>query len=130
MGRDHELNAESVARAVERLRVHRVRADRGTSLRGELSRLSTRYARDASGIGKVAEAWAAAAPESVRSSARLKGLSRGVLTITVPDASSRYRVERSLQSGLRRALIRTSSVTIREVRVRVELSGGADRPGG
>jgi len=125
MGRDGDARAESVARAVERIRANRVRPERETSLTRELSRLSTRYARDASGIGKVAETWEAVAPDDVRSSARLKSLSRGVLTLTVPDASSRYRLERALQSGLRRSLIRTSSVTIRDVRVRVEPAEGS-----
>ena len=121
MGR--ERDPLDVARSVESLRANRTRKDRDVSLEGELGRLARQYEKSASGLGDVAEAWEALAEEGLRDLCRLKGLSRGVLTIAVEDASARYRVDRALRGGLRRELIRASRVTLRDVKVRVE-SGG------
>jgi hypothetical protein len=113
-----------VARSVESLRSFRARKDRDVSLEGELGRLARRYEKSASGLGEVAEAWEALASEELRAVCRLKGYSQGVLTIAVEDASARYRVDRALRGGLRRELIRASRVSLRDVKVRVEASGG------
>lgn len=108
---------------MESLRAFRTRKDRDVGLEGELGRLAREYGKSATGLGEVAEAWEALAGADIRGLCRLKGLSRGVLTITVEDASARYRVDRALRGGLRRELIRASRSPVRDVKVRVETGG-------
>lgn len=67
--------------------------------------------------GGCATAWNAVIPPELAARTALQGLSRGVLTIAVPDASTRFTLDRFLRSGGERALIGASSAAIRKVRI-------------
>jgi len=118
---DPQDNApERIAHEIESLRGYRNRPDRKLDLTQDLARLSRTYSQAAAGLGELAGIWEELAPEDIRACSRLNKLSRGVLTITVEDASKRFFLDRALRGGLRREMIRRSHVSLRDVRVLLE----------
>lgn len=74
-------------------------------------------ARDHRRLGNAGDAWAATCPEQLLGRTRIVGLSRGSLTVAVPDAATRFELDRALRSGAERALIGMCSAPVRKVRV-------------
>ena len=108
------------AARLEDLRRRRARAaperSAGDALAGtvrELRRLERR-------LGGVAEAWQAVCPPDLVARTAIRSLRKGLLTIAVEDASTRYELDRLLRAGAERELARAATTTVRRVRLVIE----------
>ena len=95
--RDRPVGAE--AAALERLRGHRVRAERGRGLGDELAAFVKGIKKLSGQAQRAAEAWAAAAPDTVVASTRVVDLKAGTLSVAVRSAADRHAADRWLRGG-------------------------------
>lgn len=91
--------------------------ERNAALADEVERLSAELSRRRRGGGSAAAAWEVVVPDSLRERCEVTGVSRGILTVRVRDASARFELDRFLRSGGEAALIRTAKVAIRRVKL-------------
>jgi len=68
-------------------------------------------------LGGVGAAWAEACPPAFRDRTWVEGVSRGILSIRIPDASTRYEVDRWLREGGEREVVRRCPTTVRKVKL-------------
>ena len=68
----------------------------------------------------LVEAWESVAPPALLERTALRGLAQGVATLGVPDASTRYELDRFLRSGGEKALKQACGAPIRRVKVVIE----------
>lgn len=68
-------------------------------------------------VGAVSGAWRSICPSGLYERTSIVGLQRGVLTLGVEDASTRYEIDRLLRCGAQRELIRSCPSTLRRVKV-------------
>ena len=107
----HEL------RQVERLRPYRQVHDRAKPLADDFAKLARSHGRTGTRLEGLSEVWDACCPPGLIERAALRSISRGVLTIAVSDATTRYAVERAVKGGLDLELIRAAPMTVRKVKV-------------
>lgn len=103
-------------------RLERLRSLRGSrvvdaSLGRDVAALGRALARARRSDAGVAEAWEAVCPPALAARTALGGLSRGVLTVRTPDASTRFEVDRFLREGGERSLTGASRAAVRRVKV-------------
>ena len=103
--------------ALERLRSHRVRPDFDGSLHETLSRQAKDLERTHKRLGNAAAAWGRVCPPEFLSRTAIVGLNRGVLTIRVRDASTRYELDRMLRAGGETAVLRSVNAPIRKIKL-------------
>lgn len=113
-----------IALRLEQLRSRRVRPERDTSLTAQIAGQRRELERTRRRIGAISGAWIEVCPPDLLERTAVKGLNRGVLTIAVADAPTRYELSRLLREGAERELIRRAPTTIR----RVKLVPGAIEP--
>jgi len=89
----------------------------------------TRLARLARQVGGVAEAWEALCPPEHISRTRVVGVARGVLTIGVADAPTRWALERLLKGGADREMIGKCPMTVRRIRLVADAEAAPRRNG-
>ncbi|TVQ64383.1 MAG: DUF721 domain-containing protein [Phycisphaerales bacterium] len=111
--------------ALDRLRAHRVRADKDVSMRSLLEREAVELRRTQKRLGNAAAVWAETCPPDLLGHTSLAGLLRGVLTIRVRDASTRYELDRMLRSGGEAAMVRRLNAPVRKVKLVVAPPGSA-----
>lgn len=87
------------AAALERLRGHRVRAERGRALGEELVAFVKGVKKISAQAQRAADAWAAAAPDTVAASTRVVELKGGTLSVAVRSAADRHAADRWLRAG-------------------------------
>lgn len=96
---------------------------RGGSTIGEIARaVRLEASKSAAATQGAATAWERCAPPGIAGLCRVGAARRGVLTVAVKDAASRFVVDRWLRSG-GGALLRGAGV--RDVRVVADPAGGA-----
>ncbi len=96
-GRERPVGAD--AAALERLRGHRVRPERGRGVGEELERLVKSVRKLSAQASRASEAWAAAAPDEVAANCRVTDLRAGTLSVACRSASDRHNADRWLRSG-------------------------------
>lgn len=115
---------------LEALRKGRVWPERDGSIgamfreRGaELERLEKR-------LGGVSRAWQSVCPPDLLARTSVRSLLRGVLTIGVEDAATRFELDRLLRSGAERVFVRACPTTVRKVKLvsAAQESTDANRP--
>jgi len=95
--RSKPIRAQSAA--LDRLRSHRVYAERGRGLGVELHAFVKGVKKMSAQASRASEAWAAAAPDAVAAVSRVKDLRSGVLVVSVPSAADRHAADRWLRTG-------------------------------
>ncbi len=114
-------------RSIARIAPHRRLPETAAGLGAEFAAQGVRYKRMANKAGTIGEIWDALCPPGLIERTSVK-VARGVLTISVRDAATRYRVERALKSGLSDTLVRQSPLAVRRVRVEIARIGGDAPP--
>lgn len=113
------MPAEPWQNRLERLRQTRVFPERARAIGGDLAALAEQFAQAAQRVGTSGSLWAAHCPPDLVVRTSVQGLARGVLTIAVDNASTRYAVDRWLRAGGEAALIAASRVPLRKVKLTV-----------
>lgn len=111
-----DLDARVADASVGRLRGLRVREGRDLSL-ASLAGDARRYQRAARSLSGVARAWEAACPPALLPKTSIVSLTRGVLTIGVDGASTRYALDRAMRTGGLKALREASNAAITRVKM-------------
>lgn len=125
--RERPIGAE--AAALDRLRGHRVRADRGRGLGDELASFVKGVKKLSGQAQRAADAWAAAAPDAVAASTRVVDLKAGALRVAVRSAADRHAADRWLRAGGLADLRAIARAPITRVRFDLD-SAGWDEPRG
>jgi len=81
-------------------------------------------------LGQLIELWADALPDELVQRTRLRSFQRGTLNVSVPDSSTRYRLDRLLRGGVEARVRAAFKGNLRAIKVRVEAatSEGDRRP--
>lgn len=90
---------EAEAAALERLRGHRVRADRGRGLGADVAAMVKGIKKVSAQTQRATDAWSAAAPDGVVVSTRVADLKSGTLIVEVRSAADRHAADRWLRAG-------------------------------
>lgn len=106
--------------ALHRLRQVKVRPERDLTLTKPFASEEVALRKLRRANGGLVEAWASVAPEDLADQVALRGVSAGVATLAVTNASARYQLDRWLRSGGERELIRACRAPIRKVKVVIE----------
>lgn len=112
---------------VARVRTARVRQPWDSSLAMEMDRALRDLNTQRRAVGGAAAAWGEVIPGGLAERTALAGISRGVLTVRVADAATKYELDRVLRSGAERRLIVACQTPVRSVRV--VIGGGASGAG-
>lgn len=107
----------SPERQLELLRARRVWADRAAPVGPMVEAAGREFTRLAKRLGGVGGAWAAVCPAALALKTTVVGVSRGVATIHVADAATRFELDRWLRSGGERELIKRCPTTLRKVKL-------------
>ena len=117
LGYDWGVHEEEVKLRLEALRKGRVRPERDGSL-GEMFReRSAELQKLEKRLGGVARAWQSVCPPELLGRTSVRSLARGVLTIGVEDASTRFELDRVLRAGGERTFIRACPTTVRKLKL-------------
>ena len=92
-------NDLAVAAALERLRGHRVRPDRGRGVGPEIEAFIKSVKKMSAQATRAAEAWETGAPDAVRASTAVADLKGGTLVVRVRSAADRHRADRWVRGG-------------------------------
>jgi len=116
---EHQTDPETKAAAarLERLRGHRVWADKAEAVGVGVGVVKRELSRKVRASGSLGQSWAELAPAEFRDRAGPVGVVRGVLTIGVDDSSTRFVVDRWLRSGGQDALAKSSGVPFHKVKL-------------
>lgn len=113
------MHPRSLATAIDNLRKSRLRPERDLSIDAALRAVSDDARRTARRLGDAGSAWADTCPPHILSRTLVEGLSRGVLTVIVADAPTRYELDRALREGLESALISRCRAPVHAVRLKL-----------
>ncbi len=103
--------------ALQRIRDARVRPPRNLSLAPDMDRAIRQAAQLRRATGGCADAWSRIVPEPLLSKTSLEGISKGVLTVRVPDSSTRFDLDRFLRSGAQKQLVSACRANLSRVRL-------------
>ena len=123
MARARPKNPDQLA-GIQRVREARVRPMRDQSLAREMDRALREAALLRRAVGGCADAWSRVVPPPLLDRTSLVGVSKGVLTVRVPDAATRFELDRFLRSGGQKSLVASCRTTLN--RVRLVVSGQPD----
>lgn len=118
------MDPEAAALRLQRLREARERKVRDDALSPAFQRAARDLHRLQKGLAGVAEAWEGVCPAELLDRTAIQAIRRGVLTIGVADAPTRYELERLLKGGAERDLIRRCPMTVRKVRLTADAALG------
>lgn len=90
---------EAAKARLGRVRGYRVRPDRVEGLGAEIERASRAVRKRTDAEQAAADAWDAVVPDEFRERATFVTVKRGVVTVRVPDAGVRYRLEAWVRGG-------------------------------
>lgn len=119
---------QAEAASLERLRGHRVRADRGRGMGDELNAFVKGLKKISGQAARASGAWDAAAPDAVRASTRVTDLRAGTLVVAVRSAADRHAADRWVRGGGLADLRAIARAPITRVRFVLTEAGWADRP--
>lgn len=113
----------SESAALDRLRGHRVRADRARGLGADLEVFMKGVRRVSLQCERAAVAWGELVPGDVSAGTRVVDLKAGALVVQARSASDRHRADRWLRSGGLAALRERAGAPIRRVRFDLVATG-------
>ena len=102
---------------VQRLRESRLRPARDLTMAREMDRAMREAVALRRATGGCADAWSRIIPSALLAKTALEGVSKGVLTVRVPDASTRFELDRFLRSGGQTQLVSACRASIGRVRL-------------
>lgn len=102
---------------LERLRGFKAPPRPDQTLRDMMSAQLRELKRLRRGVGVIAAAWGDIIPAKIADQTELVSLARGTLTVRASDAAAKYQLERLLRGGAEAALVRSSPVALRKVKV-------------
>ena len=103
--------------SIDRVRQARVRPARDLTLGADIDRAMRDLKKQRRALGGSAAAWNAVIPPELVNKTSLETLSSGVLTVSVPDAATRFVLDRFLRAGGERQVIGASGAAIRKIRI-------------
>jgi len=103
--------------AVAQIRERRVRARPAQTLEREMDRALADVKRQRRSIAGCAAAWRHAVPPELAERTSLESFARGVLLVRVPDAATRFHLDRFLKAGGWSAFTRSCSASVKSVRI-------------
>ncbi len=118
------MAADPVRQQIEQLRARRVRPERGRDAREVFAAAARDFTKRDRHYSVAAEAWGEVCPRELAARTAIVGFARGVLTIGVSDAATRFEIDRVLRAGAERELVRRMSTTLRKVRLEVRQGTG------
>lgn len=104
---------------VARTRQARVRPARELSIATDMDATLRELRKVQRAVGGVAKAWREVVPPELAERCRLVGISRGTLEVVVPDAPTRFALDRFLRSGGERSLVQASIPGLQRVRISI-----------
>ncbi len=120
-GPRRSIQAQSAA--LDRLREHRVRAERARGLGDELATFVQGIRKRSAQAQRAADAWAAAAPDAVAASTRVLDLKAGTLSVAARSAADRHAADRWLRGGGLEDLRAIAKAPITRVRFTLDADG-------
>lgn len=111
------MDASAEAARLDALRRRRAFRPRRDALADAFTAAARELERSRRRLAGVAEAWEAVCPPGLVERTAIEGVARGVLTIRVADASTRFELDRLLRTGAEAALVGLAPSTIRRVRL-------------
>lgn len=108
---------------IERLRGYRVYKPRVRDLAGDFALMAKNLQRTKRSIGSASRAWAACCPDKLLARTAVVSMTRGVLTISADDSSTRFELDRWLRSGGEHELITSATTSIRKIKIVVRAKG-------
>ena len=119
------MDASSLAARIEELRKRRAPREPRWDASALFDEHADELTRLRKRLGGVGEAWRLVCPPDLLPRTAVRSLARGVLTIGVADASTRYNLDRLMREGGERQLVRASPTTVRKVKLVLEAGLGA-----
>ncbi len=111
------MNDRAAQLRLQQLREHRVRKPPNTDLRPLFEATAATLKRDRKRLSNTADAWASVCPPQLLPRTAILTLSRGALTIAVPDAPTSFELDRALRAGAETHLIRACLAPVRKVKL-------------
>lgn len=102
---------------LEKLRQSRVHPPRQIELGPVLARMAEEFKDAARRVGATGGLWAEHCPAEMVGKTTVQGVARGVLTISVDNASTRFALDRWLREGGEARIIAASATPIRKVKL-------------
>jgi len=117
------MNRRDIAARLAALREHRVTPERRITIAQDVLSTAADLKKLERRLGGVAEAWNRVCPPQHVERTAIESLSRGVLTVRVADAATRFELDRALRSGAEAELVRLAPSGVRKVRL---VAGGSE----
>lgn len=118
------MSADPVRHQIEQLRARRVKPERAVEVRGVFAAAAREFTKRDRHFSVAAEAWGEVCPRELAARTAIVSFARGVLTIGVTDAATRFEIDRVLRAGAERELVRRMPTTLRKVRLEVRQGTG------
>ena len=107
------------AREIEKLREHRTRPERDTSIASLVRQTAESAARTHRRLGEIIELWEQVIPAELAAHTRITTLRGGMLYVDADSASDRFELDRVLREGAEQELRRRYGGTRVGVRVKI-----------
>jgi hypothetical protein len=104
---------------IERMRAFRGRRERDVGIALQVGSLEREFRTRQREVGDLVDAWIELAPEKLRESVSIGGLTQGTLTLVTASSAAGYEASRALREGLERALMQRFPARVRRVKVKV-----------
>lgn len=111
------MNVRRLNHDLNRLRQFRNWGGPDLSVENTLRDLCQHLERQQRASGKIETAWATVIPADLQRRATVSSFARGLLTVRIADAATRYQIERFLRAGGQRDLERSAGSAIRRVKL-------------
>lgn len=111
------MDGSAEASRLEALRKQRASRPREWAVGDAFAAAARELERSRKRLAGVAEAWDAVCPPGLAGRTAIVGVARGVLTVRVADASTRFELDRLLRTGGEATLVRLAPTGIRCVRL-------------
>jgi hypothetical protein len=115
MARARTTNPDQLA-GIQRVRDARIRPRAVQSLQREMDRALGDIKKLRRAVSACAGAWQRTIPSELVERTALEGVARGVLTVRVPDAATRFELDRFLRAGGWRSFTRDCAADLIRVR--------------
>lgn len=104
---------------LDRLRGHRVRADRGRAIGDDVLKEMRTMQKVSQNESAASAAWMTVVPDQINDCSQIAGLKAGKLIVHVPSAAHRHIVDRWLKSGGFREFQALARVPIQSVTLKI-----------
>ncbi|MEO1583414.1 MAG: DciA family protein [Planctomycetota bacterium] len=105
------------AARIDRLRSYRTRADQASPIGLNLASIRRDLTQREASIAPALEAWTEIIPKELAERATIVSLSRGTLTVRIPDSASRFATDRLLRAGAQIRIIKRCPRPVRRIKL-------------